>query len=196
MAWNFIGLLPFLIILLWRQETVVSCYCQRRNKDFRMNTATPAKVQMLCTNGLKSVFEAVGGALTKDTGIAFVADFGSTKKFTDRIAGGDVPDLTILTDEAIDGLIAKGKLAGPRTDVAKSFIGVAVRRGMPHPDISSPEAFIRALKSAKSISRSRVGASGLHMESLLQQLGLADELKPKIKVYDGYAAQACAEGEV
>jgi molybdate transport system substrate-binding protein len=160
-----------------------------------MNTAASTKVQVLCTNGLKSVFAAVDREFPTKVGVPIATEFGSTKKFTDRIAEGDVPDVAILTDEAIDALIAQGKLSGKRIDVAKSFIGVAVRKGTPHPDISSPEAFVRTLRAAKSIARSRQGASGLHMASLLDTLGLTAELGDKVTAYDGYAGQACANGE-
>ncbi len=161
-----------------------------------MNTAAPPDIRVLCTNGLKSVFAAIEHKLAGAIGAAVSADFGSTRKFSDCIAQGNVPDVAILTDEAIDALIAQGRLAGRRIDVAKSFVGVAVRQGAPRPDIASPEAFIRTLRSAGSISRSRRGASGLHMAALLERLGLAQELAPRVKVYDGYAAQACADGEV
>jgi molybdate transport system substrate-binding protein len=152
-------------------------------------------IQVLCTNGLKTVFEAIGKELTTATGVPFAAEYGSTKMFTDRIAGGDVPDVVILTDEAIDALIAQGKLAAGRVDLAKSLVGVAVRKGTPKPDISSSAAFIVALRAARLIARSRVGASGLHFASVLDRLGLADELAPKIKTYDGGAGQSCANGE-
>jgi len=161
-----------------------------------MNPAATTKVQVLCTNGLKSVFAALDHALPAKAGAPVVTSFGSTKAFTDRIAAGDVPDVALLSDTAIDTLIGLGKLAGKRIDVAKSYIGVAVRKGTKHPDISTPDAFIRMLQTAPSISRSRQGMSGLHMVELLERLGLTEKLAPKIKVYDGYAAQACADGEV
>jgi molybdate transport system substrate-binding protein len=161
-----------------------------------MNSAAQTKVRVLCTNGLKSVFAALEKDLPAKAGAELAMEFGSTKKFADQIAAGDVPDIALLSDEAIDALIAQGKLAGTRVDIAKSFIGVAVRKGTRHPDISSPAAFIHTLKTTPSIARSRQGMSGLHLVQLLDRLGLTNEIAPKIKVYDGYAAQACADGEV
>ncbi len=158
------------------------------------NPAPPASIRVLCTNGLKTVFEAIGNDLQKATGIGFSAEYGSTAKFTDRIVAGDIPDVTILTDEAIDKLIVLGKLADPRFDIARSFIGVAVKQGAPRPDISTKAAFIQTLRNAKSIARSRLGASGQHFGKLLEQFGLAEELAPKITAYDGMAGQTCADG--
>jgi len=160
------------------------------------NRAENAPLKVLCTNGLKSVFLEAGEQLSSKTGVNFSAEYGSTKKFTDRIAEGDTPDVVILTDEAIDTLIGQGKLSHGRTDLAKSFIGVAVRAGTPKPNISSVPAFIATLKAARAISRSKLGASGMHLETVLKKLGIAEELSPKIKIYDGVSAQACADGEV
>jgi len=160
------------------------------------NQGGNAALKVLCTNGLKSVFLEIGDELTRSTGTVFSADYGSTKKFTDDIAAAsEAPDIVILTDEAIDTLIAKGKLAKSRIDLARSFIGIAVRKGTPRPDISSLPAFVATLRATRAISRSRVGQSGLHIEALLKRLGLAEELGPKITAYDGRAAHACAEGE-
>ena len=160
------------------------------------NRAENAPLKVLCTNGLKSVFLETGEELSSKTGVSFTAEYGSTKMFTDRVAEGDSPDVLILTDETIDTLIGHGKLSQVRTDLAKSFIGVAVRKGTPKPDIGSVPAFIATLRATRAISRSKLGASGLHLESVLKRLGIADELAPKIKIYDGYAAQACADGKV
>ena len=95
------------------------------------NRAENAPLKVLCTNGLKSVFLETGQELSSKIGVSFSAEYGSTKKFTDRVAEGDSPDVVILTDEAIDTLIGHGKLSQGRTDLAKSFIGVAVRKGTP-----------------------------------------------------------------
>ena len=156
----------------------------------------PAHLSVLCTNGLRAVLLAVGDDLQSKARLSFTAEYGSTKKFSDRIAAGAAPDIAILTDAAIEELLARGHLSGARVDVARSFIGVAVRKGAPRPPIDTPAAFVETLRNARSISRSRLGASGQHFASLLDRLSLADELAPKIKAYDGYAGQACANGEV
>jgi molybdate transport system substrate-binding protein len=158
------------------------------------NPPASGSLRILCTNGLKTVFEAIGPDLEKQ-GVPFSADYGSTAKFTDRVMEGDAPDIIILTDEAIDKLIAAGKIAGQRIDLAKSFVGVAVRKGTPHPDIGSAAAFIRTLRNAGAIACSRLGASGQHFRFLLDKFGIAEELAPKITAYDGYAGGACADGK-
>ena len=80
----------------------------------------------------------------------------------------------------IDGWIAEGRIrAGTRTDIARSGIGVEVRKGATTPDISSVEAFKRALLHAKSIAYLRVG-SGVHVDKVIERLGIAEAIKAKV----------------
>jgi molybdate transport system substrate-binding protein len=80
--------------------------------------------------------------------------------------------------------------------VAFAGIGVGVREGAPKPDISSAEAFKRALLNAKSIVHSRAGTSGVHFKGLLERFGIAEEMKPKLKPLSGDAlVQAVPSGE-
>lgn len=159
------------------------------------STETPS-LNVACTNGLKGLLQALTGDAQRIAGVLYTAEFTSTKKLLEQVAGGAAPDVVIATDEAIDALTAQGKLSGKRIDIAKSFIGVAVRQGTPRPDISTVAAFIETLRRAPSISRSRLGISGQHVVTLVERLGLSEELSPKIKAYDAYAGQACANGEV
>ncbi len=73
-------------------------------------------------------------------------------------------------------------VAGNVTVIARSGIGVAVRKGAPKPDISSPDALKRTLLAAKSITYldpAGGGVSGIHFAKVLDRLGIADEMKPK-----------------
>jgi molybdate transport system substrate-binding protein len=97
-----------------------------------------------------------------------------------RIEQGELFDLAVLVNFQADDLIKKGKLvADSRADVMKAGIGLAVRRGAPKPDISTVEAFKRTLLAAQSIVYLKEGASTLHLEKVLAQLGIADTLKAK-----------------
>jgi molybdate transport system substrate-binding protein len=162
------------------------------NESIMENSGSTA-VTVACSNGLKGVVQALEGDLRKGVG-ELVISYGSTKHLTENMPPGT--DVVIMSDSAIDALIAGGQLAAGRFDLARSRIGVAVRPGTPRPDISTLEAFVAALRGAKSIGRSRQGISGLHLVGELARLGLTEELGPKVKAYDGYAAQACANGEV
>jgi molybdate transport system substrate-binding protein len=86
-----------------------------------------------------------------------------------------------MAGPAIDEQIKLGKAAaGSRVDFAQSGTGLAVRKGAAKPDIRSPDAFRKTLLAAKSIGYS-TGPSGLYMLSVFEKLGIADQVKSKLK---------------
>jgi molybdate transport system substrate-binding protein len=158
-----------------------------------VNSADNPVLDVACSNGLKGVVVAMEGDLRRRFAGLSVS-YGSTKQLTET--AGAATDVVIMSDAAIDALIGAGTLAVERFDLARSRIGVAVRKGAPRPEIATLASFIATLRKARSVGRSRQGISGLHIAGELARLGLAEELGPKFKAYDGYAAQACANGEV
>jgi molybdate transport system substrate-binding protein len=158
-----------------------------------VNSADNPVLDVACSNGLKGVVVAMEGDLRRRFAGLSVS-YGSTKQLTET--AGAATDVVIMSDAAIDALIGAGTLAAERFDLARSRIGVAVRKGAPRPEIATLASFIATLRKARSVGRSRQGISGLHIAGELARLGLAEELGPKFKAYDGYAAQACANGEV
>jgi molybdate transport system substrate-binding protein len=93
-----------------------------------------------------------------------------------------------VDSKALDELIKQGKVAGGRTDVARTGIGIAVRKGAPKPDVSSPEALKRALLAAKSIAHTAPAGGGVtaaHVMGVFEKLGIAAEVTPKVKLAAG-----------
>ena len=150
-------------------------------------------MKLLCTNGVKSVVVE----LIPPSRLAVEAVYLSTAMLVEKIEGGETGDLAILSAEAIDQLIAKGVLvAGSRVDLARSCIGVAVRRGTVSPDIASVEALKAVLLAAKAVTYSRTGISGQYMPKLLDKLGIAREIAAKAVIPSaGSVGEALARGE-
>ena len=137
-------------------------------------------VKLLCTNAMKTVVSALAPDFERTRGGKLDATWGSTQMLLDRIEAGEGGDLAILSDEAIDDLIRRGRLApGSRTDLGRSFIGVAVRKGARKPEIGTTETFKAALLAASSVTYSKTGISGIYFRDLLDRLGLADAMRPK-----------------
>ena len=84
--------------------------------------------------------------------------------------------------------------AGTQTDITRSAVGFAVRAGAPKPDISTAEALKRTLLDARSIGYSD-GPSGAYIAELLERLGIAQEVKSKIRLTSRLVAEIVAEGE-
>ncbi len=94
-----------------------------------------------------------------------------------RVQVGEAFDLVVLAADAIDKLIASGRVvAGSRADLVKSAVAVAVKRGAPRPDIATVDALRSAVLAAKSIGYS-TGPSGTALLQLFERWGIADRVK-------------------
>ena len=156
-----------------------------------------AEVRLICSNALQSVMVELGPQFEKATGHQLVITYGSTGPLKAQIEKGAAFDLTILGPAAIDDLTKQGKLAAAtRVEVARSGMGVAIRKGASKPDLGSTEAFKRALLQAKSIAFSS-SISGVYLSTeLFQKLGIADQVLPKSKRIEvGRVGAAVARGE-
>ena len=161
-------------------------------------SASAAEIKVISSNALKTVLEQLAPAFEKATEHKLVFTWGAAVPLKAEIEKGATFDIAVLTTAAVDDLITQGKLVGAtRAALANSGIGVAVRKGAPKPDISTVEAFKRALLNAKSVAYVEQGGSGIYLKTLLPRLGIADALKDKIKLLppENPAAHAIANGE-
>jgi len=111
-----------------------------------------------------------------------------------RLKGGETVDLVILSAAALEDLRQAG-IVSERTDLAKSGIGVAVKAGAPRPDISSGAALKRAVLAAKGIAYS-TGPSGIYLIKLFERMGIAEQVKSKVRQVQGVpAGTVAARGE-
>jgi molybdate transport system substrate-binding protein len=138
-----------------------------------------AEIKLLASAAMKDAYLELIPQFEKVTGHKVSAAWSSTPDVQKRIAAGEAADLIILGDSGTEELIKQGRLApGSRANFAKSGIGVAVRAGTPKPDISSADAVKRSVLAAKSVAYS-AGASGIYLVSMLQKLGISDQVKSK-----------------
>jgi molybdate transport system substrate-binding protein len=161
-------------------------------------SARAAEIKVISSNALKTTLEELAPAFEKATMHKIVFTWGAAIPLKADIEKGAAFDLAVLNVSGIDDLIKQGKLIdSTRANLAKSVIGIAVRKGAPKPNISSVEAFKAALLNAKSIAYVEQGGSGIYLKALLPHLGIADALKNKIKLLptENPAANAVANGE-
>ena len=109
---------------------------------------------------------------------------GTTKNagFRAPCSAAKAIDVVIMASPALDDLIKQGKvLPTSRVDLVQSRIALAVKAGVPHPDISTLDALKHTLLAAKSIAFSD-SASGVYLSTVLfPKLGIADQIKAKSK---------------
>ena len=130
--------------------------------------------------------------------VAVATEMGvGTNTIPNRIRRGEPVDVLLLAASAIDDLTKDGYvLAGSRVDLARSSIGIAVRAGAPKPRIHTLDDIKRALLGARSIALS-AQVSGVYVSAeLLQRLGIADQVLPKVRRVEGeLVGDVLARGE-
>lgn len=153
--------------------------------------AQAADVHVLATGALSAAFKQLVPAFERDTGNHLVISWGpsygaSPDALPVRIKNGEPMDVCFMIGAALDEQIKQGVfVADTRTDIAESTVGVAVRPGIPKPDVSTPEKLKAALLSAKSVAFSE-GASGTYITgTLFPKLGIAEQMKQKSVLIKG-----------
>jgi molybdate transport system substrate-binding protein len=154
-------------------------------------------IRVLSTLALKGAIGALAGRVEAENGVRIDADFAPTLVLLDRLKRGEGADIVILTREALDGLAEQGKVVPEScVDLARSYVGIAVKAGAPHPEVSTPDALRAALLGARSIAYSRLGASGILFAQLIGRMGIASEVNAKACIISqGFTAERLLTGE-
>jgi molybdate transport system substrate-binding protein len=160
-----------------------------------------AEMKIISGGAFKQVLNDLVVQYEKETGNKADVIYRTVGQHLKLIAGGEEKfDVAVLTPEAIDALAQEGKVVrGSRADLAKTGVGVVVKAGAPLPDISTVEAFKRALLAAKSVAYidpKAGGSSGIYVAKLLEQLGIAKDVNAKaVLVQGGEVATHVVDGE-
>ena len=143
--------------------------------------AHAAEIKVASIQATQEAYLELVAQFEKTSGHKVTTFFSGTLNVQKRLADGEPCDLIILAGPALDDQIKLGRaVAGSRVDFAKSGTGLAVRKGAAKPDISSADALKKTLLAAKSIGYS-TGPSGLYMLSVFEKLGIAEQVKGKLK---------------
>jgi molybdate transport system substrate-binding protein len=140
-------------------------------------------IAVLCSNGLKAVVETLAPKFERETNHHVVVKYALAALLKQRIEEGEAFDVAFVTPAVIDDLIAHGKISiDTRTTIARSGLALEIRAGAPKPDLSTVDAFKRALLGARAIAYAKEGASGVAFAAIIQKLGIADELKARSRL--------------
>jgi molybdate transport system substrate-binding protein len=154
-------------------------------------------VKVLSTLALRGAIRALAGRYEAENAIQLDADFAPTLALLDRLRRGEQADVVVLTREGLDGLVAEGAVeAASCVDLARSYVGIAVKAGSPHPDISTSDALRATLVNARSVAYSRLGASGIFFAQLIERMGIASEVNARACIVpQGFTAERLVAGE-
>jgi len=154
-------------------------------------------VRVLSTLALKGAVQNLAGPFEAAGGARIDADFAPTLGLLDRLQSGESADVVILTREGLDGLAAQGSVVAETcVDLARSYVGIAVKAGADHPDIATVAALRATLLGAKSVAYSRIGASGIFFAQLIERIGIAHLINARAKIVpSGLTAALLVTGE-
>jgi molybdate transport system substrate-binding protein len=154
-------------------------------------------VRVLSTLALKGAVRNLAGPYQAASGVRIDADFAPTLGLLDRLRSGEPADVVILTREGLDDLARQGTVVAEScVDLARSFVGIAVKAGAIHPDIATEPALRATLLAARSVAYSRIGASGIFFAQLIERLGIAAEINARACISpSGFTAERLVSGE-
>ena len=164
--------------------------------------ALAAEIKVLSGSGVQPAMVEVIPKFEQATGQKVIFDYGTVGGMAERVENGEVADVIIASGPQIDALEKAGKvIAGSRADLARTGVGIFVRKGAPKPDISSVEAFKQTMLSAKSIGWNDPAAGApvsIYMIGLFERLGIAADMRPKTTAFKQRSErfEAVARGDI
>ena len=156
-----------------------------------------AELQVIAGGGIAAPLKEIAAQFEKTSGHKLVIRYGTTPELIKMATSGPF-DLAVVPVDVMRNDAARATLAaGATPEVARVGIGLAVRAGAPKPDISTPEALKQTLLNAKSIASIPESATGYLLAGIYERLGIAQEMKARIKPQPTPAAigQSVASGD-
>ena len=157
-----------------------------------------SELRVFTTRSIATVLEKIGADFERRTGGKLSVTTDVAVRLVRRINDGEQFDFLVAAPAQIDELIKAGKIIPQtRTDLAHSGIGVAVRAGAPKLDVSSVDAFKRALLAARSVAYLKEGQSGVYVAGLLERLGIAEAIQSKVTLPEtDIVSELVSRGEI
>jgi molybdate transport system substrate-binding protein len=154
-------------------------------------------VRLLSTLALMGAVRSLAARYEAEAGARIDADFAPTLGLLNRLRDGEAADVVILTREGLDGLATNGSVVATScVDLARSFVGLAVKAGTDHPDIATESALRATLLGARSVAYSGLGASGIFFAQLIERMGIASEINARALIIpQGVTAERLLSGE-
>jgi molybdate transport system substrate-binding protein len=148
-------------------------------------------LRLLSAGAAQGLIEALAPRFLSLTGVAIRSTFGAVGAIREKLLAGDRCDVLILTEAMIDQLSATGHVvAATRAALGRVRTGIGVRTSDALPDITSRTALERSLRAATDIflPDPQRATAGIHFARVLNQLGIYDDVAPRLRPYPNGAA--------
>ncbi len=150
--------------------------------------ARAAEFHALITTAMKDAIDELTPAFERDSGNILHVGYGPSGGVARRFLGGEPADVIVIGSDSLDDLIRQGKVLAGATAVARTGIGICVKKGAPHPDVSTPEALKHALLAAKTVGYTAPAGGGVTAAPILrvfERLGISEQVAAKTRLAAG-----------
>ena len=143
------------------------------------------EVTLLTPGSMRETMAKVIAAYEMKSGNKVKVTFAGGLTTRASVAKGEGADVTLVIPPYWAALASGNIDRSTITTVASCVLAVVVPHGAPHPDISSPAAFKKALLEAQSIGYSDpdFSSSGVAVANVLSKMNIEDQIVAKSKVY-------------
>lgn len=142
-------------------------------------STTPLK--MISSMATRELLSALAAQFQQRTGQSVNAQAAGGVDVAKRVEQGEAFDVVVLASNAIDKLVASGKVLRGRVDLVESGVAIAVRAGAPQPAVATEHDVKAAVLAASTLSYS-TGPSGVYLEKLFERWGILEQIRPRIVV--------------
>lgn len=143
---------------------------------------TAADIRVFSLPSFRGPLDQIGPQFERATGHKLTLKYAPSAPLRKQIDTGEPFDVVLIWPNVVDDLIKQGKVTpGTRVDIARTGLGLAVKRGAAKPDIRLIDGFKRALLASSSIAYAPQGPSGVHLAGVLERLEISQAVKPKLK---------------
>ena len=151
-------------------------------------SARADEIRVVSSGGFAAAYKELAPRFEQASGNTLVAGWGPSMGDTadavpQRLARHEPIDVVIMVGYALGKLVDAGEVAArDRRDLAQSGVGVVVKHGAPHPDVSTLAGLKAALLAAKSIAYSD-SASGVYVQNeMFRKLGVEEQVRGKARM--------------
>jgi molybdate transport system substrate-binding protein len=151
------------------------------------SSASAAEVKALITTAMQAAIVELVPPFERASGHKVIVSYDPSGGLAQRLRKGESTDVILIAASELDRLISEKKVKD-RIDVSRTGIGLAVKKGAPHPDVSTPDALKRTLLAAKSIGQTSIeggGITALHVQRVLSMLGIREQVSERLRFAKG-----------
>jgi molybdate transport system substrate-binding protein len=148
-----------------------------------------AEIKVISTPAASAALNAAARDFERATGHKVILEFSNIATTRGRINAGESFDVAVVSPKLVDELEQQGKLvSGASLNMGRTGLALVGHKGTARPDIGSVESLKRTLLNARLVAYSATGESGIGFLKVLEKLGIAGEMKPRIRSSNNMAS--------